>query len=80
MDPTHTEATAVLDQWTEADGAITVVKAHATLSTIQTYHRDLKSQTAGEGTYTMQQVDYAQMPAAEQKKVLADSGKQHSDD
>lgn len=70
----------VLDQWTEADGAITVVKAHVPLSTVQTYHRDLKSQTAGEGTYSMTEVDFARMPAAEQQKVIADAGKRHAED
>ncbi len=70
----------VFDQWTEADGSITVVKAHAPLSTVQTYHRDLKSQTAGEGAYTMTHVRYAQMPAAEQQKVLAAASKQHAAD
>ena len=43
----------VLDQGTEAGGAITVIKAHVPLSSMQTYHRDLKSQTAGEGSYSM---------------------------
>jgi elongation factor G len=65
----------VLDQWNEADGAITVVKAHVPLATIQTYQRDLKSQTAGEGSYTMELADYAAVPAQEQAKVLAASGK-----
>jgi len=70
----------VLDQWNEADGSITVIKAHAPLSTVQTYHRDLKSQTAGEGSYTMRQVDYAQVPAAEQAKIVKEAGKKHDDD
>lgn len=70
----------VLDQWNEADGAITVIKAHVPLSTVQTYHRDLKSQTAGEGSYTMHQVDYAQVPAAEQAKIVKEAGKRHEDD
>ena len=70
----------VLDQWNEADGAITVIKAHAPLSMVQTYHRDLKSQTAGEGSYSMHQVDYAQVPAAEQAKIVKEAGKKHDDD
>jgi elongation factor G len=62
----------VLDQWNEEDGAITGIKAHIPLATIQTYHRDLKSQTAGEGTFTMSLISYSKMPANEQQRVLAD--------
>jgi elongation factor G len=65
----------VIDQWNEANGAITVIKAHAPLSTVQTYHRDLKSQTAGEGSYSLQFSDYAIVPALEQTKILAERGK-----
>ena len=36
----------VLDQQSEADGAITIIKAQVVpLATVQTYNRDLKSQT-----------------------------------
>ena len=70
----------VVDQWNEADGAITVVKALCPLATVQTYQRDLKSQTAGEGSFTMQVTDYAPVPAAEQAKILASAAKQHDDD
>ena len=62
----------VMDQSTAEDGAVTVVKAHVPLSTMQTYFRDLKSQTAGEGTYSMVPDHYAAVPAAEQKKILAE--------
>ncbi len=64
----------VVDQWNEADGALTVIKAHAPLSTVQTYQRELKSQTAGEGSFTMSLVDYAAVPAMEQQKILAQFG------
>ena len=70
----------VLDQWNERDGAVTVIKAHVPLSTVQTYQRDLKSQTAGEGTYSMTFHDYAQVPASEQQKVLALIGKKHGEE
>jgi elongation factor G len=70
----------VLDQWNEADGAITVIKAHCPLATVQTYQRDLKSQTAGEGSFSMQVVDYAPVPAQEQEKILATTGKRHEED
>jgi elongation factor G len=70
----------VVDQWTEADGAITVIKANAPLSTVQTYQRDLKSQTSGEGSYTMKLLDYEPVPAQEQAKILAVQGHKHEED
>lgn len=70
----------VLDQSSEEDGHITVIKAHVPLATVQSYHRDLKSQTAGEGTYTLVPDHYARVPAAEQKKVVAELGKRESED
>jgi elongation factor G len=70
----------VVDQWNEADGAITVVKAHVPLSTVQTYQRDLKSQTAGEGNYSLRFHDYQPMPAGEQTKVLAKIGRKHTEE
>jgi elongation factor G len=68
----------VVDQWNEADGALTVIKAHAPLATLMTYQRDLKSQTAGEGSFQMKLADYAAVPAAEQAKILAQIGKKHA--
>jgi elongation factor G len=70
----------VVDQWTEADGGVTVIKAHVPLSTSQTYQRDLKSQTAGEGSYSMVFHDYQPMPAGEQAKVLAKIGRKHAEE
>jgi len=70
----------VLDQWIEADGSVTVIKAQAPLAMIQTYQRDLKSQTAGEGSYSMKVVDHAPVPAQEQAKILATAGKKHAED
>jgi len=70
----------VLDQGNEADGAVTVIRAQAPLATIQTYHRDLKSQTAGEGSYTMRPSHYAQVPPTEQQRVLAQIGKKVVDE
>jgi elongation factor G len=70
----------VLDQGNEADGAVTIIKAQVPLATMQTYHRDLKSQTAGEGSYSMKLSHYAQVPGAEQQKVLAQYGKKHVDE
>jgi len=70
----------VVDQGNEADGAVTIIKATVPLSTVQTYFRDLKSQTAGEGSYTMRLSHYAQVPLIEQQKVLAQFGKKHADE
>ena len=70
----------VVDQSSEADGAVTVIKAHVPLATVQTYHRDLKSMTAGEGTYTMEPDHYAVVPAQEQQKILAEFGKKHEEE
>ncbi|HIG10634.1 MAG: elongation factor G [bacterium] len=70
----------VMDQDTEADGAITLIKAQVPLSTMQTYHRDLKSQTAGEGTYSMAFANYAKMPSDEQARVMKTEGKHHEEE
>ena len=69
----------VLDQSNEEDGAITVIVAEAPLSLVQTYHRDLKSQTAGEGSYLMDFARFAPMPAAEQVKILTVVGKRQAE-
>lgn len=65
----------VLDQASESDGAVTVIKAEVPLSTIQTYHRDLKSLTSGEGSYSMAFRSYAPVPATEQERILKTQGK-----
>ncbi len=67
----------VIDQSSEHDGAITVVKAHAPLATMLAYHRDLKSQTAGEGSFSMKLHHYARVPVVEQEKIIAAAGKKH---
>jgi len=65
----------VVDQANENGGAVTLIRAEAPLATTQTYHRDLKSQTAGEGAYTTVFKRYAAVPATEQQKVLAGMAK-----
>jgi elongation factor G len=70
----------VVDQGNEADGAVTVIKAEVPLATVLTYHRDLKSQTAGEGSYSMKLTRYAQVPMSEQQKVLQQYGKKHEEE
>jgi len=66
----------VMDQQSEGDGAVTMIKAEVPLSTMQTYHRDLKSQTSGEGHYSMSFANYAAVPRDEQERVLKTQGKQ----
>ena len=61
----------VIDQQTEAGGAITMIVAEAPKALMQTYHRDLNSTTKGEGTWNMSFARFAPVPAAEQKKILA---------
>jgi len=65
----------VRDQTSAEGGAVTVIKAHVPLATMQTYHRDLKSQTAGEGMYSMGLDHYARVPGGEQAKIIKDFGK-----
>lgn len=62
----------VTEQEAEAGGAVTMIRAEVPLSTMQSYHRDLKSLTAGEGSYSMGFSGYAPVPAAEQQRVLRD--------
>jgi elongation factor G len=70
----------VLNQESEHDGHVTVIQAHAPLATLLTYHRDLKSQTAGEGTYTMRADHYARVPGSEQEKIIAQVGRKHAEE
>ncbi|MCP5022714.1 MAG: elongation factor G [bacterium] len=61
----------VVDQTTEEAGHVTLIRAEVPLATMQSYYRELKSQTAGEGAFSMEFDRFAAMPMAEQKKVLA---------
>ena len=70
----------VVDQGNEGGGQVTVIRAQVPLSTVMSYHRDLKSQTAGEGSYSMKLSHFAQVPANEQQKVLAQYGKRHEEE
>lgn len=70
----------VTDQDTEGDGNVTVIKCTAPLSAVLSYHRDLKSQTAGEGSFSSKFVHFAQVPGSEQQKILAQYGKKHEEE
>ena len=72
-----TAAGTCIDQGNEADGTVTVIKAHVPLATVQTYHRDLKSQTAGEGTFAMRFVALRARAGAASSRILAQVGKKH---
>ncbi len=63
----------VVDQSSEEDGAVTIIQAHVPLATVLTYNRELKSQTAGEGAWSMKPHHYAPVPEAEAKKIAAAS-------
>ncbi len=65
----------VFDQSTSADGEFTTIRAHAPLSLLQSYQRDLKSMTAGEGAFSMHLADYAPIPSLEQQRVLANAAR-----
>ena len=64
----------VIDQQTEAGGAITMIVAEVPKALMQTYHRDLNSTTKGEGTWSMSFVRFAPVPMSEQKKILSAQG------
>ena len=70
----------VLDQASEDGGHVAVIEAAVPLAHLQTYQRDLKSQTSGEGSFSMEPGDYAPLPMAEQKKVLAAVARTHDED
>lgn len=61
----------VLDQSSEDGGHVTVIQAAVPLACMQTYQRDLKSQTAGQGSFSMSAGAYAAMPPGERRRVLA---------
>jgi elongation factor G len=70
----------VLDQTSEDDGHTTVIEASVPLSCMQTYQRDLKSQTAGEGTFSIVPMKYSAVPKSEQVKILAAATLEHDDE
>ncbi|MFT7667651.1 MAG: elongation factor G [Planctomycetota bacterium] len=65
----------VTDQASEEGGAVTVIKADVPLASMQTYHRDLKSQTSGEGSYSMGFGSYQAVPSTEQQRVLKEQAR-----
>jgi elongation factor G len=70
----------VVDQSSEGDGSVAIVRAHVPQAQLQTYNRDLRSMTAGTATWSARGHGYAPVPANEQAKVLAEFGRVHHDD
>lgn len=58
-------------QGMDTEGDIQVIKAHVPLSEVQSYSSQLRSITAGEGSYAMSFVGYEQAPAHVQEKVAS---------
>ncbi|MBK9388434.1 MAG: elongation factor G [Planctomycetes bacterium] len=56
-------------QGMDTDGDIQIIKAHLPLSEVQTYSTQLRSITAGEGSYAMSFVGYETAPPQVQEKV-----------
>jgi len=60
-----------MDGMDSAPGGMTVVKAHAPLSEVMSYARNLSSMTGGQGSFTMEFSHYEAVPAHEQQKIIA---------
>ena len=58
-------------QGMEPAGKVTVVKAEAPLSEMQSYALDLKSRTQGRATFQMEFLKYSQVPGNIQEKIVA---------
>ena len=70
----------VLDQANEADGAITVIKAHcAAVDRSKRTTATSSRRRRGRGTYSMTFASFSAVPAAEQQKILATHGKKHEE-
>lgn len=67
----------MIDQTAAFDGHVTSIEVHAPLKTIRTCQRDLESQTAGEGSFTMTLFDDSTVPVQQQKQFLAVIGTKH---
>lgn len=59
-----------------AAGGFQVIKAHAPLSEVMTYSRQLSSMTGGQGSYTIAPSHYEIVPPNEQSKIVAAAQKE----
>jgi elongation factor G len=55
----------------EPEGKVTIIRAEAPLSEMQSYALDLKSRTQGRATFQMTFVRYQPVPGNVQEKVIA---------
>jgi elongation factor G len=58
---------------TDAIGKMTVVKAQAPLSEVQTYASDLRSMTSDRGSFTMEMAHYEEMPVNLAEKLISEA-------
>lgn len=64
----------------EVVGNKQVIKASVPLAEVFTYSRDLRSMTRGAGVFEMELDKYERLPADIQKKVIAESTREHEED
>ena len=67
-------------QGMETDGDHQIIKAQAPLAEVTNYSQQLRSVTAGEGSYTMAFSHYEPVPPSVQQQVIAQSGKKTGGD
>ena len=60
---------------TEMQGEIVVISAEVPLSETFGYSTDLRSQTQGQGTFTMELARYKRVPAKIQEEIIAERKK-----
>ena len=60
--------------------APTIIKAQAPLAEVANYSQQLRSVTAGEGSYTMAFSHYEPVPSNVQQQIIAQSGKKAASD
>ena len=65
---------------TETVGKMTVVKAQAPLSEVQTYATDLRSMTSDRGSFTMEHSHYEELPPQLAEKLMAEARPEEEED
>ena len=63
----------------DSEGEVQKIHAQIPLSEVQTYSTELRSVTAGEGSYTMEFYGYEQVPPHVQDKVIAENKKEQEE-
>ena len=67
-------------QGMEAQGHFQVVKGLAPMSEVLTYASDLRSMTSDRGTFTMEMVNYEELPANLAEKLMAEAQIEEDED